>query len=80
MPFFTRSMHLARQAFAARNPDGVSSRNPRYNVGRVTKKETIAPKPQIDPIITTVGQRSARLLVSRRMQIEARITKAVIAM
>jgi hypothetical protein len=57
-----------------------SKPNRRYKAGRVTKNETIAPNPQSDPIIVTVGQRSARLLVSRRMQIEARITKAVIAM
>jgi hypothetical protein len=50
-----------------------------YGLGRVTKNDIIAPKLQSDPIIATVGQRSARLLVSKRMQTEARTTKAVIA-
>ena len=39
----------------------------------------MAPKPQSDPIIATVGQRSGRLLVSKRIQTEARTTNAVIA-
>jgi hypothetical protein len=50
-----------------------------YDLGRVTKNDMTAPKPQSDPIIATVGQRSARLLVSKRMQTEARTTKVVIA-
>ena len=33
-----------------------------YSLGRVTKNDMMAPKPQSDPIIATVGQRSARLL------------------
>jgi hypothetical protein len=51
-----------------------------YDLGLVTKNDMIAPKLQSEPIIATVGQRSARLLVSKRMQTEARITSAVIAM
>ena len=51
-----------------------------YSLGRVTKNDMMAPKPQSDPIIATVGQRSARLLVSKRMQTEAITTRAVIAM
>ena len=51
-----------------------------YSLGRVTKNDMMAPKPQSDPIIATVGQRSARLLVSTRMQTEAITTRAAIAM
>jgi hypothetical protein len=52
----------------------------RYDLGRVTKNDMIAPKPQRDPIMATVGQRSGRLLVSKRMHTEARTTSAVMVM
>ena len=51
-----------------------------YDRGLVTKNDMMAPKPHSDPIIATVGQRSARLLVSSKMKTEARTTKAVMAM